>query len=103
MSEKAVISAGGKQYIVSKGDELEVDLIKSDKKKIELEPLMLISEGKVQIGTPSVKGAKVSAEIIGETKGEKTVAIRYKAKKRVRKVRGHRQTYSRIKISSIAK
>lgn len=101
MSEKAVISTGSRQYIVAKGDELDVGLIKSDKKKIELEPLMLINGAKSKVGTPSVKGAKVSIDITGEHKGEKTTSIRYKPKKRVRKIRGHRQMYSRIKVVSI--
>ena len=103
MSEKAVISTGGKQYIVSKGDELDIELINSEKKKINLEPLMIIQGEKTVVGTPSVKGAKVSIEIIGKTRGDKTTSIRYKAKKRVRKTKGHRQNYSRIKVSSITR
>lgn len=101
MSEKAVIGTGGKQYIVSKGDELEVELLNTDKKKVSLEPLMIIQGAKSKIGAPTVKGASVSLEVIGQTKTDKTTSIRYKAKKRVRKTRGHRQVLSRVKVLSI--
>lgn len=101
MSEKAVISTGGKQYIVSKGDELEIELINPGSKKISLEPLMVIQDTKSKIGTPTVEGASVSLELTGQTKSDKTTSIRYKAKKRIRKTRGHRQTLSQVKVLSI--
>jgi large subunit ribosomal protein L21 len=101
MSEKAVISTGGKQYIVSKGDEIEVELIGGDKETLSFEPLLIIDSGKTKVGTPSVKGAKVTVKVGEQIKGDKTTSIRYKAKKRVRKVKGHRQRYSKIKITAI--
>lgn len=101
MSEKAVISTGGKQYIVSKGDELEVELIDSDKKKVNLEPLMIVQGSKSKVGTPKVKNASVSLEITGRSKSDKTTSIRYKAKKRINKTRGHRQILSRVRVVSI--
>ncbi|OGL35413.1 50S ribosomal protein L21 [Candidatus Saccharibacteria bacterium RIFCSPHIGHO2_12_FULL_47_16b] len=99
--KKAVISTGGKQYLVAEGQELEVDKLK-DEKKADFETLLLIDDEKINIGTPTISGVKVSVEIVEpEIKAEKIVAIRYKAKKRVHKRRGHRQRYSRIKIISI--
>ncbi|MBI5357869.1 50S ribosomal protein L21 [Candidatus Saccharibacteria bacterium] len=101
--KKAVIITGSKQYIVSEGDELLVDLIKSDKKTIDFEDVLLIfGENKTSVGTPNVKGAKVSAEIVDSAvKQDKVTSIRYKAKKRVRKIKGHRQSLTKIKIKSI--
>lgn len=100
---KAVIEVAGKQYIVTKGQTLQVDLLADDTKKLSLEPLMIFGDSDVKIGTPSVKGAKVEAKVIeAEVKGTKIQYIRYKAKKRVHKVGGHRQKYTTIEITSIA-
>ncbi len=99
---KAIISTGNKQYVVSEGDVLDIDLIETEKAP-EFEALMIVDGEKISVGTPTVKGASVKAEIVEENiKGEKVVAIRFKAKKRVNKVRGHRQQYTRIKINSIS-
>ncbi len=100
--KKAVILTGGHQYVVSEGDIIEVELIKSDKKSAVFEPLLVIDGDKTTVGTPIVEGAKVTAEIMGETRGDKVTAIRYKAKKRVKKVHGHKQHLTQIKISKIA-
>lgn len=99
--KKAVISSGGKQYLVAEGDELEIELAGGDK-KLTFEPLLVISGNTVQVGTPYV-AAKVGADVLeADVAGAKVTAIRYKAKKRVRKVRGHRQRHARIKITKIA-
>lgn len=100
--KKAVIATGGKQYLVTEGESLEVELLKSAKKNAEFVPLLVIDGDKTTVGTPEVSGSKVSAEIVEpEVKAEKVTAIRYKAKKRVHKVRGHRQRHSLIKITKI--
>lgn len=101
--KKAVITTGGKQYLVSEGETLEVELLKSDKKTLTFEPLIVIDGEKVSVGAPLVEGISVAAEIVAdEVKGDKVITIRYKAKKRVRKVRGHRQRHTQIKIGKIA-
>jgi large subunit ribosomal protein L21 len=102
MNKKAVILTGGHQYVVSEGDVLEVELLGTDKKTATLEPLLVIDGEKTIVGTPLVSGAKVSIEVLGETRGEKVTAIRYKAKKRVKKIHGHKQHLTQIKISKIA-
>lgn len=100
--KKAVISTGGKQYLVSEGDTLEVELLKSSTKKASFEALLIIDGDKATIGTPLVKGVSVEANIIeADKKGDKVTSIRFKAKKRVRKIRGHRQRHTTIKISKI--
>jgi large subunit ribosomal protein L21 len=101
--KKAVIKSGGKQYLVSEGDELKVELLKSDAKTIEFEPILFISDSSIEVGTPSVAKVKVTAELLeADVPSDKVTAIRYKAKKRVHKVRGHRQRQSVIKIKKIA-
>lgn len=100
--KKAVIKVGGKQFIVGEKETLLVDLLPQGTKELELDALMLINSDKVEVGTPVVKGVKVSAKVVDElVKGEKIRVIRYKAKKRVHKENGHRQKYTKIEIASI--
>ena|SRR5687767_2066987 len=101
--KKAVIATGGKQYLVSEGETLEVELLHADDKQVTFEPLLVIDGDAVTVGTPSVAKVKVSAEVVeDEVKADKVTSIRYKAKKRVHKVRGHRQRHTAIKITKIA-
>lgn len=100
--KKAVIASGGKQYLVAEGQELEVEKL-TDSKTSSFEPLLVIDGDKTNVGTPTLSGTKVTAEIVEQVvKAPKVTAIRYKAKKRVRKVHGHRQQLTRIKITKIA-
>lgn len=101
--KKAVIATGGKQYLVTEGETLEVELLHTDKKSVTFDPLLVIDGEAVSVGTPVIDKSKVTAEVVeADVKDDKVTAIRYKAKKRVRKVHGHRQRLSVIKISKIA-
>ncbi len=101
----AVIETGGKQYIVSVGDTLTVELLgdHAEGDAIEFDKVLMSDDGKAaKVGTPYLDGAKVKASFVKEKKGKKLSIIRYKAKSnRDRKV-GHRQKYSTVKIESIA-
>ncbi len=100
--KKAVIISGGHQFIVTENEKLNVELV-GDEKTLKFEPLMIIDGDKVQVGQPTVKGGVVEAKVLEEAvKGDKVVAIRYKAKKRVNKKRGHRQQHSVIEITKIS-
>jgi large subunit ribosomal protein L21 len=100
--KKAVIELGGKQHLVTEGDEITVNLIHTDKSSLDLEALMVIDGKDTKIGAPTVANAKVAAKIIdADSQAEKVLAIRYKSKKRVHKVRGHRQRQTTLKITSI--
>jgi|GEM_PF-172989 len=100
--KKAVISTGGHQFLVSVGDELLVELLDPAQQTAAFEALLVIDGDAISVGTPTVSGVKVTAEILEQSvKDDKVIAIRYKAKKRVRKVRGHRQRHARIKITGI--
>ncbi len=101
--KKAVIATGGKQYLVAEGETLEVELLQMEGKTATFVPLLVIDGEKTTVGTPEVSGAKVTAEVVeADKQGDKVTAIRYKAKKRVHKVHGHRQRHAVIKISKIA-
>ncbi len=99
--KKAVITTGGKQYIVAKGDVIDVELV-GDAKTVSFEPLLVYEGEKSIIGTPTVAGAKVAAKVIeNNLQADKVTSIRFKAKKRVNKKKGHRQKYSKLEITSI--
>ena len=99
---KAVVKISGKQYIVAEKETLLVDRLPDGTKDLTLDALLLIDGDKTSVGKPTVKDVKVKAKVTKEeVKGDKVVAIRYKAKKRVHKERGHRQQYSEIQITSI--
>ncbi|HEY8999381.1 MAG TPA: 50S ribosomal protein L21 [Candidatus Saccharimonadales bacterium] len=101
--KKAIIATGGKQYLVTEGETLEVELLHADDKKVTFDALLVIDGDNVQVGAPVVEKAKVNAEVIEEDqKADKVLAIRYKAKKRVHKVHGHRQHHTVLKITKIA-
>ena len=99
---KAVIKVGGKQFIVAEKETLLVDRLQDGTKELTLDALLTIDGDKTEVGTPLVKGVKVSAIVVeAEVKGDKIRVIRYKSKKRVHKENGHRQKYSKIEITSI--
>lgn len=101
--KKAVIATGGKQYLVAEGETLEVELIKSEGKTANFVPLLTIDGDKITVGTPEVSGSKVTASIVeADQQTDKVTSIRYKPKKRVHTVRGHRQRKTVLKITKIA-
>lgn len=99
----AVIKTGGKQYLVSKGDVLDVEkLDKKEKDKIEFDEVLMVADDKdVTMGTPFISGKKVKAEVLKEYKDKKVVGVKHKAKKRYTKKFGHRQQYTQIKITEL--
>lgn len=100
--KKAVVKIGGKQYIAAEKETLLVDLLQEGTKELALDALLVIDGDKTTVGTPTVKGVKVTAKVVDEkVAGEKVRVIRYKSKKRVHKETGHRQKYSKIEITSI--
>jgi large subunit ribosomal protein L21 len=99
---KAVVKIGGKQFIVSEKETLLVDLLQEGTKELTLDALLVIDGDKTTVGTPTVEGVVVKAEVVDDlVKADKVRVIRYKSKKRVHKENGHRQKYSRVQIVSI--
>jgi large subunit ribosomal protein L21 len=101
--KKAVITTGSKQYLVAVGDEIKVELIKDVGNTVSFDALLVMEDGKVSIGMPLVDKASVSADVVeADAQADKVTSIRYKAKKRVHKTRGHRQHLTTLKIKKIA-
>jgi large subunit ribosomal protein L21 len=103
--EIAVIATGGKQYRVSPGETVKIEKIPGDHKKggkITFDKVLFVDDGKnATIGTPYIKGAAVEAEIVDISRAPKVTVIRYKAKSRYFKKRGHKQPYFKVKIKTI--
>lgn len=105
MSKMAVIKTGGKQYLVKEGDILSIEKLdgKMEGAKVSFEEVLLVDDEKAtKVGEPTLKGVKVSAEVIESDRAKKVTVIRYKAKSRYFKKRGHRQPFTKVKITSIA-
>ena len=104
--EIAVIKTGGKQYVVSKGTTLTIEKLSDEKKegdKVVFNEVLLVDNGKdTTIGTPSIKGAEVKATVLAAGRGKKVDVVKYKAKSRYFKRRGHRQPFLKVKIDSIS-
>ncbi len=99
----AVIRTGGKQYLVKEGETLSVETLpKKAGEKVELEVLLVASGDDLKVGKPAVKGATVTAEVLEHGKGEKVRVIKYHRKARFKKVYGHRQPFTKMKIEKIA-
>lgn len=100
----AVIRTGGKQYKVSAGDIIDVELIAAEtgKEAVFNEVLMLGDNDAVTVGTPLVPGAIVTGEVLdAERKGEKVIAFKFKRRKGYHRTVGHRQRHTRVKIGAI--
>ena len=99
----AVIKTGGKQYRVQEGDVLDVELLGSDQSTVTFDNVLLVHDGKTpHIGLPNVPKCVVHADLVCETKGPKVIAYKFKPCKNSRRTVGHRQRYSRVKITKIA-
>lgn len=98
----AIIKNGGHQYKVEVGQVIEVEKVKTDGAFYVFEDVLLVVDGdNVEIGAPTIAGMKVYADVVAEIKGEKIEVFKYKSKSRYRKHTGHRQKYTRLKISGI--
>jgi large subunit ribosomal protein L21 len=99
----AVIQTGGKQYRVSKGDKLRVEKLGADEgASVSLDKVLLLGDGdNVTIGTPYVKGSKVTAKVTEHGRGKKVKIIKFKRRKQHLKRQGHRQWYTELEITGI--
>ena len=100
----AIIETGGKQLRVSEGDVIRTDLIETEiGSSVTFERVILHADGdNVTIGTPAVSGASVTGTVVRQAKDKKILVFRYKSKKRVRTLNGHRQHFAEVRIDSIA-
>jgi large subunit ribosomal protein L21 len=99
----AIVEVGAKQYSVKKDDIIEVNKLVAEKgKNIILDKVLLVGSSKtIEVGQPYVKSAKVEAVVLGQTKGEKTTAYKYRRRKNSHWEKGHRAQLTELKIKSI--
>lgn len=100
----AVIKTGGKQFKVSEGDLLKVEKLNLEAgDTVTFEEVLLINDdsGNLKVGSPIVQNAKVMAEVIEQGKEKKIIVYKYKKRKNYRKKQGHRQPYTKVKITKI--
>lgn len=99
----AVIQTGGKQYRVSEGDILRVELLEKDPKQaVTFDQVLFIdANGDVKVGQPTVKGATVEAEVITHDRAKKVIIFKKKRTTTYQRTQGHRQGYTEVRIKSI--
>ena len=99
----AVIRTGGKQYRVTSGELLRIESLKGDVgSQVEFSDVLLTSnEGTVQVGTPLVAGASVSAQIVEHGKERKIIVFKKKRRQGYRRKRGHRQHFTAVRVQNI--
>lgn len=98
----AIVEIAKKQYFVEKDLTFRAERLGKEKGAITFDKVLLVAnEDNVSIGTPYVNNAKVKAEIIAEEKGDKVLSFKYRRRKRSRRIRGHRQIYTLLKVADI--
>lgn len=101
----AVVRTGGKQYRVSPGDLIRVEALAAEPgATVELsEVLLTSSDGAVQVGTPLISGAKVTAKVVEQGREKKILVFKMKRRKNERRKRGHRQSVTTLRVLEIQK
>jgi large subunit ribosomal protein L21 len=100
----AIVKIGGHQYKVSENQTIYVNRLASEDENVTFEDVLLVKDdkGKVKIGKPSVKGAKVEAKIVDHLKADKVIIFKKKRRKGYRVKRGHRQPITQLQIEKIS-
>ena len=99
----AIIKTGGKQYRVTEGETIEVERLAGDVgQEVEFHDVLFVGEGEgSHVGGPAVEGARVVGTILAQKRGVKVLVFKFKKRKMYRKMRGHRQEITAIKVSAI--
>ena len=100
----AVVVTGGKQYRVTAGDVIDVEKLEGEAgAKVTLDQVLNLSDGtKILVGSPNVKDAVVTAEILGQIKGDKVLIFKKQRRHNYRRKNGHRQRFTTLFISDIS-
>ena len=98
-----VVKSGARQYRASVGDSLVVERLPAEVgQQVELDEVLLVANGEhVQVGRPTLEGAKVLATVVAQEKGPKIRVFKYRPKQRYRRRAGHRQQYTRLRVDEI--
>ena len=98
----AIIATGGKQYKVAEGDIIKVEKLGVDAgETVTFDQVLVVNNGELSIGCPTVAGATVTGTVVKEAKAKKVIDYKYKRKTGYHKKNGHRQLYTQIKIDKI--
>ncbi|WP_294480122.1 50S ribosomal protein L21 [uncultured Victivallis sp.] len=100
----AIIKTGGKQLKVKTGDVVDIEKLDAEVgAKVTFDEVLAIGEegGKLNVGTPKIEGATVSAEVKDQFRGKKVVVFKMKRRKGYRRTQGHRQSLTRVEIGEI--
>ena len=99
----AVIKTGGKQYKVAKDDVIAVEKLAGEAgKSVEIKDVLMLSDGgKVELGSPTLAGAKVKAEVLKQFRDDKVIVFKKRRRKNYRRKKGHRQELTMLKITAI--
>ncbi len=97
---KAVIKTGGKQYLVEEGSVIYVEKLDNEVgDKVTIDEVLMVGD---TVGTPTVKGASVTLEVLKQGKEKKVVVYKYRQKKKYRRKQGHRQPYTKLEVKKIS-
>ncbi len=99
----AVFKSGGKQYRVQEGEVVRLEKIEvATGESVDFEEVLLVANGDdLKVGAPVVDGAKVTAEVVGQVRGDKVKIVKFRRRKHSRKQQGHRQWHTDVKITGI--
>lgn len=104
MAGYAIIKTGSKQYLVKAGDIIDIELLGAEEDgKVAFKDVLLFHDGKeAQIGAPTLSNIVIYGEVVDQVRGPKVIAYKYKKRKNYRRKVGHRQNYTRVKITEFA-
>ena len=98
----AIIATGGKQYKVAEGDVIRVENLGVEAgAEVVFDQVLLVAGDELQVGQPTVAGAKVTAKVLEQGKGAKIRIFKYKAKSNYRRRQGHRQPFTKVEVTKI--
>ncbi|WP_438971675.1 50S ribosomal protein L21 [Methylophaga sp.] len=100
----AIVATGGKQYRVKEGEKLRIEKLTAEAgDTVELDKVLLVGEGEdVKVGAPYLDGAKVTAKVASNGRGDKVKIVKFRRRKHSRRQMGHRQAYTEIEITGIS-
>ncbi len=100
----AIVKIGGHQYKVAEDQTIFVNRLSTENEKVSFDDVLLVKDkkGKVKIGKPTVKGAKVEAKVVDHPKADKVIVFKKKRRKGYRVKRGHRQPITQLQIEKIS-
>ena len=98
----AIIQTGGKQFRVQNGDVIFVEKLNAaEGDVVDFEVLLYEKDGEVKIGAPTLEDVKVQGKVLQQDRGQKILVFNYKAKKNIRRRKGHRQPFTKVEITAI--